>query len=165
MRGIYLPDLHQAVIGLGSYEVSDGMRIRIVSTTIMLALIALAIGLMDGTAQEQSGTPAPIASPASSGEIVLVEIEDYEFIPSRVEIEVGDTVRWKNLDTSPHSVISDEEDEPVDSGRMDRGAGFRHRFDSPGTFNYECGYHQNMGGVVIVRPATGDPAAAATPSP
>lgn len=58
------------------------------------------------------------------------------------------------------SVISGEDDESVDSGRMGKGAGFRHRFDTPGAFDYECGYHQNMGGIVIVHPndATPEPA-------
>lgn len=141
------------------------MRIRTVTSTIVLALIALAIGTASGVArQDDPGTPTSGASPVATGAIVLVEIEDNAFSPSRVEIAVGDTVRWKNLDISPHSVISDEDEEQVDSGRMDKGAGFRHRFDSPGTFNYECGYHQNMGGVVVVRPTDGAPSNEANPA-
>ncbi len=144
------------------------MRIRNVPITfvLVLSLGALAVSTVNGMArQDDPGTPTSVASPVVSGTVVLVEIEDYEFIPSRVEITVGDIVRWKNLDTSPHSVISDEDEESVDSGRMDRGAGFRHQFDTPGTFNYECGYHQNMGGVVIVRTAAGALSSEATPAP
>ncbi len=110
---------------------------------------------------EPAASPVAAASPAT-GKIVLVEIVDFAFVPARVEVTVGDTVRWKNLDMSPHSVISDEDEEPLDSGRLDRGAGFRRQFDQPGVFNYECGYHQNMGGIVIVHPAgDGTPVAAA----
>ena len=75
------------------------MRIRFVSTISVLALVALTIGFVDGTAQEPSGTPVPVASPTASGEIVLVEIEDYEFIPSRVEI---DGWRHRALEESRH---------------------------------------------------------------
>jgi plastocyanin len=136
---------------------SDYMRVRSIFA-IVVALMVLSIGPADGIARQQRpGTPA------ASSSIVLVEIEDYAFAPARITIVVGDTVRWKNLDTSPHSVISDEDEEQVDSGRMDKGAGFRHQFDTPGTFNYECGYHQNMGGVIVVPPA-GTPASEATPA-
>lgn len=141
------------------------MRIRFVFACALVATIAFAIGTFDGAARrDESGTPVRVATGVATEPVVLVEIEDFAFTPSRVEIAVGDTVRWKNLDTSPHSVLSDEDDEPVDSGRMDKGAGFRHRFDTPGTFNYECGYHQNMGGTITVRSVAGAPSPGASPA-
>lgn len=131
-------------------------RFALALLAVVLTAVVTAAPRVDLTPGHGLAAGSPLPASPTSGTIVLVEIVDFAFAPRRIEITAGDTVRWKNLDLSPHSVISDEDGEPVDSGRMDRGAGFRHRFDTPGTFNYECGFHQNMGGIVVVRPA--DPA-------
>ena len=91
------------------------------------------------------GTPAPLATPIS--ELVQVEIIEFDYDPSRVEIEVGTTVRWENVDFAPHTVTLDG---VFDSGRLDHGSGFRHTFEEPGRFAYFCFYHQNMVGFVEV---------------
>ena len=63
------------------------MRVRSIFA-IVVALMVLSIGPADGIARQQRpGTPA------ASSSIVLVEIEDYAFTPSRVSIVVGETVR------------------------------------------------------------------------
>ncbi len=141
------------------------MRISLLAWVILLLVADLAVGAPHvSSLHDNTVLPTPSASPTQGASIVLVEIEDFLFAPARTEINVGDTVRWKNLDSSPHSIISDEDDEPIDSGRLDKGAGFRYQFDTPGTYNYECGYHQNMGGVIIVRSVTGTSAGEATPT-
>lgn len=122
---------------------------------LLLALAVVAIAFsperasptepaVDERAAVEAATPAPA---------VVIEIVDFSFEPMRVEIGAGETVRWKNLDASPHSVISDDAEIAFDSGRLDRGAGFRLVFTEPGVYDYECGYHQNMAGVVVVRSA------------
>ena len=88
------------------------------------------------------------------------------FVGTVSEVKVGDTVIWRNCDTTiSHTVTSEGRfDEPLPPG----GA-VRLRFESPGRFEYFCRIHgPTMQGTVVVRPAqaaTTVPPAATTTTP
>ena len=85
-------------------------------------------------------------------ETVEVEILKFSFIPETITIKVGDTVRWVNKEKRQyHSIWFEElgEEEPVDYFFPDEN--FERSFKTKGTFNYRCGPHEKMKGVVIVK--------------
>ena len=87
-----------------------------------------------------------------SAETVEVDILKYEFIPQTLIIKVGDTVRWVNKEKRQyHSVWFEEsgEEEPVDYFFPDES--FKRTFDKAGTFNYRCGPHEKMKGIIVVK--------------
>jgi plastocyanin len=96
---------------------------------------------------------SPVASPqatpasASAGE-VAVTIANLAFDPSNLDIRVGSTIVWTNLDQLPHTATAT--DGAFDSGTLDQGATFSHTFGTPGTHDYICAFHPNMRAVIRV---------------
>ena len=71
-----------------------------------------------------------------------------------IEIFVGDTVVWKNADTTRHTVTSgsgpSNPDGLFDSGYFGPGKFFSHTFDEVGAYPYYCEPHPWMQGTVFV---------------
>lgn len=110
--------------------------------------------------------PTPRAE-TGAGLVEVTMTDDLRFVPGTVEIQVGDTVVWRNTTPVPHTVTAHpervpdldqielpDEAEPFDSGMMMEGDVFRHVFTVPGTYRYVCVPHAmvDMVGTVIVRP-------------
>jgi plastocyanin len=77
------------------------------------------------------------------------------FDPVILNVPVGATVTWKNLDSTLHTVTSGsaESGKPgtiFDSSYLTGGKTFQHTFSSEGTFDYFCTLHPYMKGQVIV---------------
>jgi len=91
--------------------------------------------------------------PVSCEEVVEIAIESSAFNPATVNIRVGQTVRWVNLDTSVHSVASGIPgaltNSPLSSGPLTQNAVFSHTFDTEGTFNFTDEYGAFAGSVVV----------------
>jgi hypothetical protein len=71
-----------------------------------------------------------------------------------IEILIGDTIIWKNADTSFHTVTSGSEakglDGIFDSKEFGPGKSFTYKFSEIGIFPYYCTLHPWMSGVVNV---------------
>ncbi len=84
------------------------------------------------------------------------------FIPSPVNIAIGDTVTWVNDDTAAHTSTSgsaaDGPDGNWDSSLVMVGQSFPHTFDEAGEFPYFCMVHPWMVGMVIVSEAMAEEA-------
>jgi plastocyanin len=94
-------------------------------------------------------TTAPAANtPASApaGTEVKVQIANFAFSPSTLEVKVGTTVTWTNADT----VTSD--DGSFASNDLNQGASFSFTFTTAGTYAYHCGVHPGMKATVTVTP-------------
>ncbi|MFN2464763.1 MAG: cupredoxin domain-containing protein [Candidatus Dormibacteria bacterium] len=102
--------------------------------------IAAALGLA-----ACGGGPAPAHTPGT----VANRITGFKFDPNPQHVQVGDTVRWTNLDQSQHTSTADV-GSLWDSQRLDRGGVFEHRFTSVGDFKYHCAVHPFMHGEIIV---------------
>lgn len=93
------------------------------------------------------------SEPRKDGDVVVIEIREYKFIPDEVTVSVGTTVRWENHEKRQYHNIYFEglEDE---SGDYFFPEEVRERtFDQPGTFSYVCEPHlesHKMQGVVHV---------------
>ena len=86
-----------------------------------------------------------------------VQIQGFKFDPDRVEIAVGDSVEWTNLDSTVHTASRDEAPE-FDSGSLSKNQSHTETFDEvspPEGFEYFCRPHPSMKGrIIIARPAT-----------
>lgn len=53
---------------------------------------------------------APLPNPimADTPEVHEVEIRSFKFVPKVVQVRVGDTIRWINMDVAPHTATADE---------------------------------------------------------
>ena len=87
--------------------------------------------------------------PSARGNAV-VNIVNFEFAPSSIEVTVGDSVTWVNLDGAPHTTTSALPQ--WNSGTMNQNDTFTHTFTSVGSFDYFCDVHLSMQGVVNVAP-------------
>ena len=77
-----------------------------------------------------------------------VSIVGFAFVPPAVNIDVGDTVKWTNNDTPPHTSTSDTA--VWDSGTLNNGDTFEFTFNTADTYPYHCDFHPSMVGTVIV---------------
>lgn len=98
-----------------------------------------------------------LALPGTSGAVTqTVSIRDNTFNPKEVRIDPGDSVIWRNNGAATHSVTSElgEGKGGFDSGKMNPGQTFSHRFTEEGYYFYYCKFHGSpragMWGVVIV---------------
>lgn len=116
-----------------------------------------------GAAESDSPQPAP---DAAGGTVEVTMTNDLRFLPDTLEIQVGDTVVWRNTTPLIHTVTADPEVVPdpdqvelpegaetFDSGDMEEGEEFRWVFTVPGTYRYVCIPHApvNMVGRIVVR--------------
>lgn len=108
-----------------------------------------------------STTPSNfMGSYANNSNTAIVSINEEEsdrpYDPSPLTIKNGESVRWTNDDFETHTVTSgSEKDKNVgmlfNSGEMERGNTFTHKFDNVGSYNYFCIIHPIMTGMVIVK--------------
>ncbi|MGH2585000.1 MAG: cytochrome P460 family protein [Dehalococcoidia bacterium] len=75
-------------------------------------------------------------------------VQAYTFLPDTITVPAGTTVTWINNDVVPHTVTAG--DGSWDSGKMLYGFSFSQRFDTPGTFQFNCSIHPVMTGQVVV---------------
>ena len=80
------------------------------------------------------------------GETVYVRIQNSSFYPDSITISSGDTVRWTNLDSTPHTVIGTD----FSSGNISSEDSYEHTFTKAGTYYY-CSIDLSMKGVIIVK--------------
>lgn len=90
------------------------------------------------------------ALPALAGEAVPVVIDQFRFNPAEVRVKPGGVVEWVNAEKrTSHSILFEGEPE---SDRLFPGESFRKTFPTPGIFQYRCGPHPEMVGIVEVVP-------------
>ena len=80
-----------------------------------------------------------------------IQIAQYTYTPAELTIKVGDTVTWINAEKRvSHSVLFNATGE--ESERFFPGERWSRKFDEPGRFEYRCGPHPEMQGVIVVEP-------------
>jgi plastocyanin len=95
-------------------------------------------------------------------------VQSLRFQPESVTIEAGQTVLWKNVSTVIHTVTCDpsvagnardcalpQGAKAFNSGSVEPGKTYSHKFTTPGDYRYFCIPHEMMGMVaeVKVKPA------------
>lgn len=130
---------------------------------VTVALVAGLIGLI------------PVAVPPASGATAQVLLGEMRFNPPRLEIALGDSVRWEAADEGHTVTAADGSFDSSPRGLMGEGDEYRYRFRVPGKYAYFCRVHANRGmrGEVVVvdpyAPTTSStrvtPVTAAAPTP
>ncbi len=86
---------------------------------------------------------------SSTPETYNVNIQNFAFSPSTMNIAKGDTITWTNDDSVPHTVTSDFGSE-LDSSSISSGQTYTHTFNTAGTFTYHCNFHTTMKATITV---------------
>lgn len=105
-----------------------------------------------GNIQQWKAIFTPVA-PAPQAQVTpntqtMVEIRNFAFQPSQINLQRGSVLTWINRDQIPHSVTSDTG--LWDSGMLQTGQSFSKSFDSPGDYTYHCSPHPYMKGRIHV---------------
>lgn len=99
---------------------------------------------------------AALMMQTATAEVVEVQILKKQFIPEHVTINVGDTVRWVNIEKRQyHNVWFKALGEP-EGDYFFPGESVERVFDQAGEFPYECGPHPKMTGSVTVVSGSSD---------
>ena len=121
--------------------------------------------------RETAAANAPTTTPAAStaGAVVTMTDDDV-FKPETVTITAGQTVRWENRGKKDEHNVTDDAKladdakdvsmptgaSPFHSGKIKPGDSFEQQFDVPGTYDYVCVPHKELGMkgrvVVVERP-------------
>ena len=79
-----------------------------------------------------------------------IEIKKYQFSPSEITINIGDTIRWTNKEKRQyHSVWFEQLGEPEPDYLFPDDT-YERTFSNAGSFPYRCGPHPEMTGNVQV---------------
>jgi plastocyanin len=115
----------------------------------LLAAGAAALAMIAAAPALSSPRSGPAASAATTAAPVKVVMRHNKFRPRRVVVPLGRTVRWKNLDDVPHTVVT--ANGPLHSDAIRGGETFRFKPRKRGTIRYFCTIHANQNGVLVVR--------------
>jgi len=122
--------------------------------------MARAAGMIAGV------SAAAVATPAYAAETKEVKMGTdsggLQFVPAKVTICSGDTVKWINNKAGPHNVVFDEDAIPagVDQEKIsmedqlgEEGESFSMSFTEKGTYEFYCEPHRGAGmnGVLVVQ--------------
>lgn len=111
----------------------------------LVALLIFASGCVTGNQPQGSSQGNVGASPATGKpKQYLVEISGYAFNPAAVQVKAGDSVKWVNNDSVPHTVTGTG----IDSGSLSKGQSFTKQFNQTGNFDYACSIHPAMKGTI-----------------
>jgi|SRR5438045_1741427 len=91
---------------------------------------------------------APASSKGAKDTPHGVSIKGMQFVPDKLEINVGDTVVWTNRDDRDHNVTA--KDGSFKSDNLGHGETFSYKFRKAGNFSYSCTYHPRMKAIVVV---------------
>jgi plastocyanin len=126
----------------------------------VLVVISLVLAACGSSASSPAPTTAPTTAPAQSqaapasgggggGGANAVTIQNFAFAPATLEVAVGTTVTWTNMDSATHTVTAD--DGSFDSNNLASSATFTQTFSTAGTFAYHCKIHTSMKATVTVK--------------
>ena len=89
------------------------------------------------------------------------------YSPHTITIKQFEWVKWKNLDTTIHTITAgyphDPKDNVYDSGPMNSGSTFEYQFHQKGKYPYFCQIHPWAQGFVIVTAKSSDTPPATSP--
>ena len=114
----------------------------------ILALVIFAAGCTQQAASaNQTNQTASNPPETTQPQTASVSISGFAFDPATITISKGSTVTWVNNDAVAHTITGAD----FDSGTLDSGKSYSHKFDSAGTFEYHCAIHPSMKGTVVVQ--------------
>jgi plastocyanin len=80
----------------------------------------------------------------------MIKIENFAYVPYQLTIKVGETITWKNFDTTKHTVTSTD-DGPLNSALLGKTETYNYTFNKVGEYPYYCITHPYIKGKIIVK--------------
>jgi plastocyanin len=105
-----------------------------------------------GTAPAAPASGRAAATPVRAAASGSVTIKDFQFGPTKVTINAGDSVTWQNQGPTGHTATAKSGE--FDSGLLAKGSSFSHKFTKPGTYSYFCKPHPFMTATIVVTGAS-----------
>lgn len=135
-------------------EITTGTKVKVVAALLVVGFAAyvaywiqepveIRADLLGSGSSTQSSTQA---SSQQAGTTQEVSIINFSFDPATLNPAKGTTVVWTNKDTVPHNVVGGAFVSPT----LNPGESFSYTFNSEGSFAYQCTFHPQMKGYVIV---------------
>lgn len=78
-----------------------------------------------------------------------ISIMASQFDPARLDMLQGTSITWTNNDSVAHSVVSND-GTSFNSGTLNPGQTYHLQFLAGGAFQYHCGIHPSVEGVIYV---------------
>ncbi|WP_020120774.1 cupredoxin family copper-binding protein [Streptomyces canus] len=133
------------------------------AAVLSLGLLSAATGSTAASQQAAGAAQAPAAAAAAAAAMKAaaapdyqVDITGYKFGDGKqLVVEVGQTVRWTNHDSAPHTVTTTKAPVAFDSGTLKKGDSWSYTFSKVGTYEYYCAVHPDMVSSVKVVAASG----------
>ena len=122
------------------FRASVGRRLVLLALVGLLALALSACGSSGATTTDD--TQAEAGDPGGP----TVTIQDLAYTPETLTVPAGATVTWVWRDGA---IAHDVNGDGFQSEVMAEGT-FRHRFTTPGSYDYLCTLHPNMTGTIEV---------------
>jgi plastocyanin len=106
-----------------------------------------------GSTEPPAGPGNPTPTPAAAADVVIAITGikgDLSFSPSVATLKVGQTVAWRNTDSTTHRVILTGvfDTKALDGGATSVGT----KVTAADTYSYICTIHPSMKGTVVVTP-------------
>ena len=130
------------------------------SNFIIVSVLSIVLAFLTSPMLTANSLPVENQTATSGNEVIISPGSSSPtnakfFDPVILNVPVGATVTWKNLDSTLHTVTSGsaESGKPgtiFDSSYLIGGKTFQHTFSTAGTFDYFCTLHPYMKGQVIV---------------
>lgn len=92
-----------------------------------------------------------LAVPAFAASAKTVSLRDNVFSAKAVTVKRGTTITWVWKGSAPHNVTVISGPKRFRSGTRSRGARYRQRLTTPGTYRIACTIHSGMTQVIRVR--------------
>jgi plastocyanin len=127
---------------------------------IIISVFSIVLTFLACPVLSANSIPAENQTATSGNEVIITHGSSSPtnakfFDPLILNVPVGATVTWKNLDSTLHTVTSGSAESGksgtiFDSSYLTGGKTFQHTFNSAGTFDYFCTLHPYMKGQVVV---------------
>ncbi len=96
-----------------------------------------------------TSTPAASGQPTASG--LTIVIQNFKYSPSTLTVKAGDVITFTNMDSAPHSIVSDD-GSSFSTGELSQGQSTT--FTAPsaaGTYPFHCRVHPSITGTIVVQ--------------
>ena len=78
-----------------------------------------------------------------------IEIRSHAYLPSMIEINLGDTVKWINKDSTLTHTITSDNYPLLRSDILKKDNSFSLTFTESGTYDYHCLNHPEYGKIIV----------------
>lgn len=122
-------------------------RLKLTTGAVILAAVAYT-----GCSSNTPTNPTPVTPPPADVTITIVGMNGAQsFNPDPVTIKVGQTVAWRNADTTTHNATSDTAGAFVTGSIGPGGTSTPIKMNAAGSFAYHCSIHPTMVGTLNIQ--------------